>query len=1140
MPEYLSPGVYVEEVSTGSKPIEGVSTSTAGMVGVTERGPEQTPVLVTSYGEYRRIFGGELRLADFTDGANRVHGYLPHSVQGFFQNDGRRSYVVRVVPEDAARASRFLFDRGVAASLETVLLRMAPQGSGTALNQPLLYVLGDLGTLVNGDRLRIGAGSRSEYHEVANATAGATHVALATPLGLSYPAGTEIYPVDPAAIANEYDPAFAVFTLVDPVSAGATAITVNEGAAGDAASLAAAGNIIVELGAAGVGEYIRAGSVDASGTTAEVTLASPLRSDLAAGATVTVLNIAGIIAAAPGVIPTLEVAAASGDMLVYPDDNASFNSAEWAVIGDTAGTDFEIRRIGSLGVMSFDVGAYADYPARSVMQRVAMADDAQQVSLSTTASEFDVAVLGNLATGMTVAVDGNVGLGTIQSISGTTLTLVQPLAGGAPAVGDAVIPATSLTADVAAGSGILPLANRVGIAAGSVLRIGNPPNEEYVTVNRIIGERGITPDAGNIVLALPVNNAYPEATRVVHQAEPGGDATRQATVMVLGVEQGGTDVYVTDDSNYSAGEVVRVLTPAGGVSYHRLVADAVSINPGTIQLSEALEYSHTAGTEIVGREPLIDVQAIDRGAWGNRVQVSVEDLGASLVQAELTAANGLNPVISLSNYTNIEPGTVLEFFHPDSGEQLGIPAKVVSVDRSAGEVELAAILHADIITAHTGLADNVLVRSREFIINVFLLQRPDPAVPSRNRTVIDSERFVVSMDPRHSRYLHQVIGTTWAVGSENDDDGIPLRLWDQRSEGGSKYIRVRDVAAGNNAVLESIRLGPEILVDELDSGQFQAARLPLRDGMEGIESIINVSQGDNMYLGVDSNEPRLRTGIHALRNIQDISIVAVPGQTTAGVQQALINHCENDRYRFAVLDALGPNRDTLVDVQNQRQRYDTKYAALYHPWLTIPEPLPANIVNIRQLPIPPSGHVMGIYARTDNTRGVHKAPANEVVRGITGLTRSLNKSEHDVLNPFPVNINVIRDFRLNNRGLRVWGGRCITSDSEFKYLNVRRLLIFIEASIDRGLQWVVFEPNAEPLWARVRRSISNFLTVVWRNGALEGTKPEEAFFVKCDRTTMTQTDIDSGRLICEIGVAPVKPAEFVIVRIGLWTANADQ
>ena len=157
----------------------------------------------------------------------------------------------------------------------------------------------------------------------------------------------------------------------------------------------------------------------------------------------------------------------------------------------------------------------------------------------------------------------------------------------------------------------------------------------------------------------------------------------------------------------------------------------------------------------------------------------------------------------------------------------------------------------------------------------------------------------------------------------------------------------------------------------------------------------------------------------------------------------------------------------------------------------------------------------------------------------SGLQRSLSKGEHDILNPYPVNINVIRDFRSNSRGIRAWGGRVITSDSDWKYVNVRRLMIFIEQSIERGLQWVVFEPNAEPLWARVVRTISNFLRTVWRNGALEGTKVEEAFFVRCDRTTMTQAEIDNGQLICLVGIAPVKPAEFVIVRIGLWTAHTS-
>ena len=176
----------------------------------------------------------------------------------------------------------------------------------------------------------------------------------------------------------------------------------------------------------------------------------------------------------------------------------------------------------------------------------------------------------------------------------------------------------------------------------------------------------------------------------------------------------------------------------------------------------------------------------------------------------------------------------------------------------------------------------------------------------------------------------------------------------------------------------------------------------------------------------------------------------------------------------------------------------------------------------------------GIYARSDTERGVHKAPANEVVRGAKKLEFLITKGEHDLLNPRGV--NVIRFFP--GRGIRVWGARTLSSNTLWKYINVRRLFIYIEESIEEGTQWVVFEPNNEKLWARVRATITQFLTRVWRDGALMGTKAEEAFFVKCDRSTMTQDDIDNGRLICVIGIAPVKPAEFVIFRIAQWAGGS--
>lgn len=283
------------------------------------------------------------------------------------------------------------------------------------------------------------------------------------------------------------------------------------------------------------------------------------------------------------------------------------------------------------------------------------------------------------------------------------------------------------------------------------------------------------------------------------------------------------------------------------------------------------------------------------------------------------------------------------------------------------------------------------------------------------------------------------------------------------------------------------------------------------------------------FVGVEGGSEN-STGIQALEFIDEISIALAPGMWSSSVQSALIIHCETLKDRFAIIDP--PDDLDIEGIREFREPIDTKYAAIYYPWIVVRDPFLKRDVHLA-----PSGHLAGVYARVDVERGVHKAPANEVVRGIRfkdGFVRDVSKREQDLLNPR--NINALRNFP--GRGQRVWGARVLTSDASWKYVNVRRLFIFVEESIDEGTQWVVFEPNDEPLWARVRATITNFLTTVWRSGALEGTKPEEAFFVKCDLTTMTQADIDNGRLICIIGIAPVKPAEFVIFRIQQKTREA--
>lgn len=264
----------------------------------------------------------------------------------------------------------------------------------------------------------------------------------------------------------------------------------------------------------------------------------------------------------------------------------------------------------------------------------------------------------------------------------------------------------------------------------------------------------------------------------------------------------------------------------------------------------------------------------------------------------------------------------------------------------------------------------------------------------------------------------------------------------------------------------------------------------------------------------------IRTGFLGFREIDEISIVCIPDfQSVPNLTNEIITHCTQMGDRFAVLHS-DPAAHTLATINTIRPPQDTRYAAFYFPWIKVFDPR----IN-RDILIPPSGHVAGIYAKTDIERGVHKAPANKVVQGATALQFKITKGEQDMLNPRGV--NCLRAFP--GRRIRVWGARTSSTNTLWKYINVRRLFLFVEESIEEGTQWVVFEPNDEKLWARVRATITQFLTRVWRDGALMGTKAEEAFFVKCDRTTMTQDDIDNGRLICVIGIAPVKPAEFVIL-----------
>jgi phage tail sheath protein FI len=357
-----------------------------------------------------------------------------------------------------------------------------------------------------------------------------------------------------------------------------------------------------------------------------------------------------------------------------------------------------------------------------------------------------------------------------------------------------------------------------------------------------------------------------------------------------------------------------------------------------------------------------------------------------------------------------------------------------------------------------------------------------------------------------------------------------LQLDDPPDEFSLVWLRREPVAAGQPAPTP---------------GELLVALLSLRGGAFLSGGGDGPMPGANQLIG-DKADPdnleRPATGLWALGEVDDIAIAGLPDvvdlaeaeQKTA--VDGLLGHCTELRYRMAVVDP--PANSSIAEVRRFRAQFDNSYGALYYPWLRIIDPTrrpdpggpPATIY------VPPLGYVAGIYARTDVQRGVHKAPANEVVLGMDRFETNVTYDRQSVLNP--EGVNALRFFE--GRANRVWGARTMSSDPEWRYVNVRRLFIFLEHSIDKSTQWAVFEPNNERLWASIKQTIEDFLLTVWRTGALMGTRPEEAYFVRVDRTTMTQNDLDNGRLICLIGVAPTYPAEFVIFRIGQWTADARQ
>jgi uncharacterized protein len=376
--------------------------------------------------------------------------------------------------------------------------------------------------------------------------------------------------------------------------------------------------------------------------------------------------------------------------------------------------------------------------------------------------------------------------------------------------------------------------------------------------------------------------------------------------------------------------------------------------------------------------------------------------------------------------------------------------------------------------------------------------------------------------------------------SEPGENNDQFKLVVKRGEKVEETFDNVSLRKGANNVATKVKADSKLIsVEEVRGGGTMELRRDSRinlSGGTGIPDNLQVSAAD--YVG-DSSD---RTGFGGLEAIDEVTMLCVPDLTAAlergmidmegfkAVQLAMIAHCELMADRVAILDpppAL--NAQQIKDWRVNEAGYDSKYATLYYPRLKVMDPTRGKAIFV-----PPSGHIAGIWARNDDTRGVHKAPANEVIRGAISLELNITKGEHDQLNPIAV--NCVRTFP--GQGIRVWGARTLSSDPEWRYLNVRRLFNFVEESILSGTNWVVFEPNDSKLWDSVRRTVTMFLRRVWRDGALFGRTPAEAFFVKCDEENNPPENRDAGILTVEIGIAPVKPAEFVVFRISQFSGGA--
>jgi phage tail sheath protein FI len=520
--------------------------------------------------------------------------------------------------------------------------------------------------------------------------------------------------------------------------------------------------------------------------------------------------------------------------------------------------------------------------------------------------------------------------------------------------------------------------------------------------------------------------------------------------------------------------------------------------------------------EIVADDSAV-LTATDLAAGGDHLVVAnmVNDTDTSITFTRVTAkrptsgalADGTSAVLTLSEETDLSAYfvgshwgtlTTLRGTLNSAGTQLTLDGSGLNPG-----VGTAITLHLAALAAAPSSVRTLMVQ-RSFDIAVHNGGANGPVIYTYAN---------ISTAPEATNSLPEVLAATPKKRNDRLTSPVQCTL--------ASSITGQDVMTALFALFDSEAMSPPAL--SLDGPRYL---IPLTGGSDGDAPVAT-------HYGGVTDEVNGSSGFAALEDIEDIAIVMAPAAAVdADNHQAIVvemlKHCNKMRYRLGIVDSR--EGMSLSEVRDFRSNFDSSRLALYYPWVVLADP--RGIATT--ISAPPAGFIAGVYANTDVQRGVHKPPANEPVIGALRFAQEINRFQQELLNPNGV--NCLRSFP--GRGHRVWGGRTLASDPEWKYVNVRRYFLYLERSIEKSTQWVVFEPNGERLWDNIRITIENFLYNEWVNGRLLGSA-KTAYFVRCDRSTMTQNDLDNGRLVCEIGVAALQPAEFVIFRIGQKTADSE-